>query len=60
LDTENADVAAKFLAAHPDFESMRVKTALDVKADRTTDTLNIYPDDFDSDGFFVSAFRKKK
>ncbi|MFC6289218.1 16S rRNA (cytosine(967)-C(5))-methyltransferase RsmB [Levilactobacillus angrenensis] len=60
LDTENADVAAKFLAAHPDFESMRVQTALDVKADRTTDTLNIYPDDFDSDGFFVSAFRKKK
>jgi len=60
LDTENADVAAKFLAAHPDFESMRVTTKLNVKGDRDTDTLNIYPDDFDSDGFFVSAFRKKK
>lgn len=60
LDTENADVAAKFLADHPDFESMRVETQLNVKGDRTTDTLAIYPDDFDSDGFFVSAFRKKK
>lgn len=60
LDTENSDVAAKFLADHPDFESMRVATTLKVKDDRTTDTLNIYPDDFDSDGFFVSAFRKKK
>ncbi|NLR31305.1 16S rRNA (cytosine(967)-C(5))-methyltransferase RsmB [Levilactobacillus tujiorum] len=60
LDTENADVAAKFLADHPDFESMRVETQLNVKDDRTTDTLAIYPDDFDSDGFFVSAFRKKK
>jgi len=60
LDTENADVAAKFLAAHPDFESVRVETQLKVKDDRSTDTLAIYPDDFDSDGFFVSAFRKKK
>lgn len=60
LDTENADVAAKFLADHPDFESMRVNTQLQVKDDRSTDTLAIYPDDFDSDGFFVSAFRKKK
>ncbi|WP_395320921.1 16S rRNA (cytosine(967)-C(5))-methyltransferase RsmB [Levilactobacillus parabrevis] len=60
LDTENADVAAKFLEAHPDFESVRVETQLKVKDDRSTDTLAIYPDDFDSDGFFVSAFRKKK
>lgn len=60
LDTENADVAAKFLADHPEFESMRVDTQLKIKDDRSTDTLAIYPDDFDSDGFFVSAFRKKK
>jgi len=60
LDTENTDVATKFLADHPEFESMRVETSQQLKDDRTTDTLKIYPDDFDSDGFFVSAFRRKK
>ncbi|WP_125573008.1 16S rRNA (cytosine(967)-C(5))-methyltransferase RsmB [Levilactobacillus huananensis] len=60
LKTENNEVAEKFLAEHPDFEALRVTTKLNLKDDRTTDTLAIYPDDYDSDGFFVSAFRRKK
>lgn len=59
LDTENADVVAQFLATHDNFESVRVTTTKNVKADRDTDTLAIYPDDFDTDGFFVSALRRK-
>lgn len=59
LATENDDVVAQFLATHPNFESVRVTTTKNVKADRETATLSIYPDDFDTDGFFVSAFRRK-
>lgn len=59
LDTENADVVASFLQTHPNFEAVRVTTTRNVKANRTTDTLSIYPDDFDTDGFFVSALRRK-
>lgn len=60
LDTENDEVVAQFLATHPEFSPMRVTTAQNIKSDRSTDTLKIYPDDFDSDGFFVSAFRRQK
>lgn len=59
LDTENADVVAQFLATHANFEPVTVTTARNVKDDRDTDALAIYPDDFDTDGFFVSAFRRK-
>lgn len=59
LDTENNDVVNQFLVTHPNFELVRVTTTRGVKDDRTTDTLTIYPDDFDTDGFFVSAMRRK-
>ncbi|GAX07810.1 MAG TPA: 16S rRNA (cytosine(967)-C(5))-methyltransferase RsmB [Lactobacillus sp.] len=58
LNQENRDVVAAFLADHPEFESQRVETALDLKPDRTTDYLEIYPDDYDSDGFFISQFKR--
>lgn len=58
LNQENRDVVAAFLAAHPEFESQRVATANDLKPDRTTDYLEIYPDDYDSDGFFISQFKR--
>lgn len=60
LDAENTAVINQFLADHANFESVRVRTKLNVKGDRTADTLAIYPDDFDTDGFFVSALRRKK
>lgn len=59
LETENDAVVRQFLADHPDFETVRVTTTRNVKGDRETATLSIYPDDFDTDGFFVSAFRRK-
>lgn len=58
LNQENRDVVTAFLAQHPDFESQRVTTTLDLKADRSTDFLEIFPDDYDSDGFFVSQFKR--
>ncbi|ANZ63817.1 16S rRNA (cytosine(967)-C(5))-methyltransferase [Secundilactobacillus paracollinoides] len=58
LNQENRDVVAAFLAAHPDFVSQRVHTAHDLKADRETDYLEIYPDDYGSDGFFISQFKR--
>ncbi|PWG00918.1 16S rRNA (cytosine(967)-C(5))-methyltransferase RsmB [Levilactobacillus bambusae] len=59
LEQENEAVVTDFLTSHPDFESVRVETAHHLKADRQTDSLTIYPDDFGSDGFFVSAFRRR-
>lgn len=58
LNQENRDVVKAFLEQHPDFESVRVNTKHDLKASRTTDYLEIYPDDYDSDGFFVSQFKR--
>ncbi|MGV0167362.1 16S rRNA (cytosine(967)-C(5))-methyltransferase RsmB [Furfurilactobacillus sp. WILCCON 0119] len=60
LKQENDDVAAAFIAAHPEFEPVMVQTTRNLKADRTTPWLTIYPDDFGSDGFFVSAFRRRE
>ncbi len=58
MNQENRDVVKAFLAQHPDFESVRVNTKHDLKGSRTTDYLEIYPDDYDSDGFFVSQFKR--
>ncbi|WP_203648581.1 16S rRNA (cytosine(967)-C(5))-methyltransferase RsmB [Secundilactobacillus yichangensis] len=58
LNQENRDVVTAFLANHPEFESQRVETARDLKPDRATDYLEIYPDDYDSDGFFIAQFKR--
>ncbi|KRO27709.1 16S rRNA (cytosine(967)-C(5))-methyltransferase RsmB [Lactiplantibacillus fabifermentans] len=59
LQQENQDVVDQFLAAHPEFELIKTATKQNLKADRTTDTLSIYPDDYLSDGFFIACLRKK-
>ncbi|ETY74539.1 16S rRNA methyltransferase [Lactiplantibacillus fabifermentans T30PCM01] len=59
LQQENQDVVDQFLAAHPEFELIKTPTKQNLKADRTTDTLSIYPDDYLSDGFFIACLRKK-
>jgi len=59
LKQENQDVIAKFLADHPDFDLIKTPTELGLKADRKSDTLSIYPDDYLSDGFFIACLRKK-
>lgn len=58
LQQENRDVVANFLGSHPNFESVRVTTAHNLKADRNSDYLEIYPDDYGSDGFFISQFKR--
>ncbi|WP_047999595.1 16S rRNA (cytosine(967)-C(5))-methyltransferase RsmB [Lactiplantibacillus herbarum] len=59
LHQENQDVVDQFLASHPDFELQTTPTKYELKSDRTTKTLSIYPDDYLSDGFFIACLRKK-
>ncbi|AVK62942.1 16S rRNA (cytosine(967)-C(5))-methyltransferase RsmB [Lactobacillus sp. CBA3606] len=59
LQQENQDVINEFLANHPDFELVKTPTEQQVKADRESLTLAIYPDDYLSDGFFIACLRKK-
>ncbi|USS87548.1 16S rRNA (cytosine(967)-C(5))-methyltransferase RsmB [Fructilactobacillus hinvesii] len=58
LEQENQANVQQFLASHPNFESVRVSTKLELKSQRQVPELKIYPDDYGSDGFFVAALRK--
>jgi 16S rRNA (cytosine967-C5)-methyltransferase len=60
LKLENTDVVDAFLATHDDFEV--VPTFLDNDLDvRTADgSVQILPDDFGSDGFFIATLRRTK
>ncbi|MBZ5200264.1 16S rRNA (cytosine(967)-C(5))-methyltransferase RsmB [Planomicrobium chinense] len=55
---ENRGTAEKFLKDHPDMEKIEVALpeALGLK---NTGFVQIFPQDFGGDGFFISAFRKK-
>ncbi|GEP22786.1 16S rRNA (cytosine(967)-C(5))-methyltransferase RsmB [Lentilactobacillus diolivorans] len=55
---ENQDVVSEFVRRHPDFQIDKTKTALDLHQDETG-MLKIYPDDYESDGFFVCSLVKK-
>ncbi|MFB9770560.1 16S rRNA (cytosine(967)-C(5))-methyltransferase RsmB [Lactiplantibacillus modestisalitolerans] len=59
LEQENQAVVEQFLATHPEFELETTPTKQGLKADRSTKTLTIYPDDYLSDGFFIACLRKK-
>lgn len=58
LKTENQETIKKFLEDHSDFELEKVTTKLKIKDDRESLDLNIYPDDFESDGFYIANLRK--
>lgn len=58
LQQENDNVVNLFLKEHPDFELVRTQTAHNLKADREEMTLQIYPHDYHTDGFFVATFQK--
>lgn len=60
LDTENQAVVDEFLRQNKNFKQIKTKTAKQIKANRQALGLTIYPDDFDSDGFFVATLIKKK
>ncbi|MDF7636701.1 16S rRNA (cytosine(967)-C(5))-methyltransferase RsmB [Leuconostocaceae bacterium ESL0958] len=59
LAAENDQVIARFLASHPDFEQIKTETQRPIFADRSDLALQLYPDDFDSDGFYIATLRRK-
>lgn len=59
LPTENDATVQAFLAQHPEFELVPTTTTQAVKAERETATLTILPNEFNSDGFFISTMRKR-
>lgn len=60
LPFENQEVVAEFCRRHPEFRQIKVHTRRDIKADRSELDLTIYPDDFDSDGFYIAALTRIK
>ena len=60
LQQENEGTVTAFLARHPEYALERVQTTKNVKEQRETDVLTIYPDDFMTDGFFIATLRRIK
>ncbi|MCH4008037.1 16S rRNA (cytosine(967)-C(5))-methyltransferase RsmB [Companilactobacillus sp.] len=57
---ENEDVVIKFLQTHENFEVVPVKHEKGLDKNVHDGVLKLMPDDYFTDGFFVSAFRRKK
>ncbi|KRM18860.1 16s ribosomal rna m(5)c 967 methyltransferase [Ligilactobacillus hayakitensis DSM 18933 = JCM 14209] len=58
IDIENQQVVDEFLSKHPDFKQVKTKTMNKIKENRDELGLTIYPDDFNSDGFFIATLVK--
>lgn len=56
---ENVETAAQFLDHHPDFEPNRLRMPEKLSMEKDESSLQIFPQDFGGDGFFISSFRKK-
>lgn len=57
---ENEGTVAAFLKQHPEMEAMPLTNLPTPLADKQINSmLQIFPQDFGSDGFFVASFRKK-
>lgn len=59
LNQENDGVIERFLAENPDFTLLKTPTDKKLKDDRVEDVLKIYPDDYETDGFFVATLQRK-
>ncbi|CAK1224787.1 Transcription antitermination protein NusB (NusB) [Fructobacillus fructosus] len=59
LNQENDEVVAAFLAKHPDFIQVKTETSRSIKSSRETLALKLYPDDFQTDGFYIATFQRK-
>lgn len=59
LRQENDDVVNAFLASHLDFELVPTQTRQNLTDATGSDMLHIYPDDYDTDGFFIATLHKK-
>lgn len=58
VNQENQDVIDKFIKTHSNFEVTAPRTALNLESENDQ-MLKIYPDDYGSDGFFVSSLVRK-
>ncbi|MDN7144378.1 16S rRNA (cytosine(967)-C(5))-methyltransferase RsmB [Liquorilactobacillus mali] len=56
LETENTSVIKEFLEMHHEFEQVEIKTRLNFP--NTKKSLTIYPDDYESDGFFITRLKR--
>ncbi|OMP68554.1 16S rRNA (cytosine(967)-C(5))-methyltransferase RsmB [Domibacillus epiphyticus] len=54
---ENEGTVASFLKAHPEFEAEPLEH---ISLQPQSSMIQIFPDDFGGDGFFISKFRKKE
>lgn len=59
LDIENKDVVNQFVETHSEFKVIETPTALALKENRDDKELTIYPDDYHSDGFFITCLEKQ-
>ncbi len=59
LSAENEDVVHQFVTTHPEFELVPTETAYELNALDEEGMLHMYPDDYDSDGFFIATLVKK-
>lgn len=61
VDTqENEGTVKAFLTAHPEMEAIQLESLPTKLAEKQANgMLQVFPQDFGSDGFFVAAFRKK-
>ncbi|KRM68062.1 16S rRNA methyltransferase B [Apilactobacillus ozensis DSM 23829 = JCM 17196] len=58
LNQENVDVVNAFLEKHPEFELLQTDKHLIINNKNQEKWLRVFPDDFNSDGFFVCKLRK--
>ncbi|KAB0441901.1 MULTISPECIES: 16S rRNA (cytosine(967)-C(5))-methyltransferase RsmB [Lysinibacillus] len=57
---ENEGTVKAFLATHPEMEAIQLESLPTKLAEKQANgMLQVFPQDFGSDGFFVAAFRKK-
>ncbi|MCL0311758.1 16S rRNA (cytosine(967)-C(5))-methyltransferase RsmB [Apilactobacillus sp. TMW 2.2459] len=59
LNQENSDVISNFLSQHSEFELLKTDENLIINCKDNEKWVRVFPDDFDSDGFFVCKLRKK-
>ncbi|MFD1862428.1 16S rRNA (cytosine(967)-C(5))-methyltransferase RsmB [Planococcus chinensis] len=57
--TENRGTAERFLKDHPEMEKIEVSLPEELGL-KNTGFVQVFPQDFGGDGFFISAFRKKR
>jgi len=60
LQIENTDVVNAFLATHDNFKLVPTKLEYDLDVRTADGSVQILPDDFGSDGFFIATLRRTK